>query len=254
MDYAQSIICEREKPLVDKQIITQRLTTPKLTSSVRNDSLATQTYDILHRDIISGQIKPGQRIGQTAIAKQLGVSERTVREAFSRLAGVGLAEYEPYKGISVVALSVDDIVEAYRMRSLIEGEALELCVRHITPQEIQQMKDLVSNMSDNVENAVLSEQANREFHWTYIRASHSKVVEKVLENLWEMMFGYNIIRQQWNSSIVAATDQEQHIAILEALIKKNGKLAAKYNRMHMGTTIQLIKDYFDSELETTEEP
>ncbi|HMD88912.1 MAG TPA: GntR family transcriptional regulator [Anaerolineaceae bacterium] len=215
----------------------------------KNSSLANMAYESIREAIITGRIKPGERIGQVELAKQLGVSERTVREALARLVAKGLAMHEPFKGVRVAVLPLAELREVYVMRALLEGRAMELAAGFITDGDLQRMRELlpltvVSNSSGSVENA---QEKNREFHWIPIRAAGSRTLARILEQLWEMMFAYELLYQNPDELAISRNDFAQHKELLEALEARNGKRAAQINSEHIYTTIQILLDRFEAQ-------
>lgn len=214
---------------------------PVLIAVSRKSNLANQAYDALHDAIITGRIKRGEHLGQASVARQLGISERTVREAFLRLVARGLAQHEPYKGITVTTLPFVEIAKLYHMRTLIECYAMELSVKRISEEEIQRMYDFL--LPPTLKNGYDPQQAqdfNHEFHWTYIRACGSKMVEKELEGLWDQIYSYGLSLQTYKTEEYARQDDEQHRIIINALEKRDAELATKVTRMHLESTVELL--------------
>ncbi|MHB0987676.1 MAG: GntR family transcriptional regulator [Bellilinea sp.] len=208
----------------------------------KTSSLAAIAYDSIREAITTGRIKPGERLGQVELAKELGVSERTVREAFARLAAKGLATHEPFKGVKVAALSLDDLHEVYVMRALLEGRAMELAASRIGPEDVQKMRELLpltvaGNMPESVKHA---QAANRDFHWIAIRASGSRILAMILEHLWELMFAYDLLYPNTDEADISKNDFTQHSELIAALEAGDGQKAAQINTQHITKTIQIL--------------
>lgn len=204
--------------------------------------LANVAYDSIREAIITGRIRPGERMGQVEIARELGVSERTVREAFARLVAKGLATHEPFKGVKVTALSLEDLHEVYVMRALLEGRALELAAGRINATELEQMRELLpltvaGNLPDSVKKA---QAANRDFHWIAIRASGSRIIATILEQLWELMFAYDLLYSNTDEGDISKNDFTQHSQLIAALGAGDGQKAAQINTEHITKTIQIL--------------
>lgn len=205
-------------------------------------SLVTIAYDYIREAILTGLIKPGERMGQVEFAKELNVSERTVREAFARLVAKGLIIHEPFKGVRVAALPLKELYEVYLMRALLESRAMELASSRISPEDLQKMRELlpmtkVGNTTESMKNA---QNANRDFHWIAIRASGSGVLAMVLEQLWELMFAYDILYQNTDEVDISKNDYTQHNNLIAALKAGNGSKAAQINTEHITKTIQIL--------------
>ena len=77
-------------------------------------------YEALRQEIIEGALPPGQKLVETRIAQEFGVSKTPAREALIRLQRDGLVELAPYRGARVVRPSSDDVLEVCELRLCIE--------------------------------------------------------------------------------------------------------------------------------------
>lgn len=81
--------------------------------------------DLLRGRIAEGRFPPGGHLSEEALGRDLGVSRNTLREAFRLLCHEGLAVHELHRGVSVRRLDVQDVVDLYRLRRLLEAAALQ---------------------------------------------------------------------------------------------------------------------------------
>jgi len=117
---------------------------------------ADDAYRILHDRIVSGELKPGQKMGEVEIAKSLGLSRTPVREAFHRLKSDGLLTHEPNKGAVVRQLDYQSISELYKIREVLEGTAAELAARYISPVELDALYEMLDlTLCQNARNRYL---------------------------------------------------------------------------------------------------
>lgn len=79
--------------------------------------------DNLRTSILAGEFRPGERMFEVNLSERLKVSRTPIREALKVLAGEGLLDYAPNRGYHVREYSVDDIVQAYEIRAVLEGLA-----------------------------------------------------------------------------------------------------------------------------------
>ncbi|MEU1026150.1 GntR family transcriptional regulator, partial [Streptomyces sp. NPDC005904] len=89
---------------------------------------------IKHR-ILTGELRPGQPLIETELARAYGVSKTPVREALKTLAGTGLVEMSQYKGATVRTVDAAMAREVYDVRLLLEPEALRRTVLRGAPLE-----------------------------------------------------------------------------------------------------------------------
>src|SRR5512145_2350390 len=105
--------------------------------------LKEEVYDALHRQIIAGKYKPGDWLRQEDIASQLGVSQTPVREALDLLVSSGLAERIPYRGVRVLKLTTEEIVDSYVLRLLLESTAVAATARIRTDEQLAALYRIV---------------------------------------------------------------------------------------------------------------
>ncbi len=210
--------------------------------SRRPESLGDVTYEALRDAIISGQLAAGEWLRQEALAKELDVSQMTVRDALNRLVGEGLAVRIPYKGVRVVALSPEDLKDIYEMRKLLEGLAAQVAAERITEEELDRMRELLPDtvVDASPESVPRAREANREFHEIVIQASRRRFLARVLRQIWDWidpMMLYNrttdtehgeSIRSKWGER-----DRIQHTRLLEALENRDGARAQEITREYV---------------------
>ena len=100
--------------------------TPQDMSSRTADpqNLTDRIAELMRERLILGEWAPGQRLSEAALCESLDISRSTVREAFRVLTKEGLLSHEPNKGVSVVVPSIASIIDIYRVRRMIECQAL----------------------------------------------------------------------------------------------------------------------------------
>ncbi len=87
-------------------------------------TLSEKVTDIVRQKLIIGELSPGQRLSEAALSEQLEISRNTLREVFRVLTQEGLLRYEPNRGVFVATPSIASIIDIYRVRRLIECQAL----------------------------------------------------------------------------------------------------------------------------------
>lgn len=81
--------------------------------------------NLLTDRLIAGELRPGARLSEAALAKEFDVSRNTLREAFRVLGEQGLVNHIPYRGVSVASPNTSDVIDIYRVRRHIECSVLE---------------------------------------------------------------------------------------------------------------------------------
>lgn len=196
--------------------------------------LSDAAFEALRQAILDRRLVPGEWLRQEALAKELGVSQITVREALNRLVNEGLCISVPYKGVRVVAPTLEDLEDIYALRGLLEGLAAELAASRITPEELTQMRELIpaTVVDADPRSVERARKANREFHAIAIHASGRRFLIQILRQVWDWIdplthyqrtLGAEAgteIRLRWGER-----DKIQHTRLLEALEAGDGPRA-----------------------------
>ncbi|MFV9504480.1 MAG: GntR family transcriptional regulator [Oscillochloridaceae bacterium umkhey_bin13] len=98
--------------------------------------------------IITGMIKPGERLIEATIAEELGVSRSPVREALSALEREGLMVNLPRRGYHVIDFTDRDIDEIYSLRLLLEREAMRRAIERMSPQQAKLLQAIVDQIGE----------------------------------------------------------------------------------------------------------
>lgn len=97
-------------------------------------------FETLRKAIVSGDIKPGERLMEVSLANQMGVSRTPVREAIRRLEAEGLVTMTPRKGTHVSELSVKDIMDVLEVRTVLDKLATELAAKRMQPAQLKALE------------------------------------------------------------------------------------------------------------------
>ncbi len=107
---------------------------------------SSEIKDLIKQAILSGELKPGERVVETRLARKLGVSQSPVREAIRELEIVGLIESRPYQGAFVRVVDKQGIIDAYKVRSALEIVAMQTIVHTITEAQLEELSTLMRKM------------------------------------------------------------------------------------------------------------
>lgn len=115
------------------------MTTRHFPHSPANPSLTDTVAETIRQKLIHGELRAGQRLSEATLSEQLEISRNTLREVFRILIKEGLLHHEPNRGVSVVVPSIADIIDIYRVRRLIECQALaQAWPRHPAHKRMEQ--------------------------------------------------------------------------------------------------------------------
>ncbi|MBC3950880.1 MULTISPECIES: GntR family transcriptional regulator [Pseudomonas] len=89
-----------------------------------NRTLGESITQEVRRMLVEGELVPGQRLSEAALAESLNISRNTLREAFRVLTREGLLKHEPNRGVTVAEPDMASIIDIYRVRRFIECKAI----------------------------------------------------------------------------------------------------------------------------------
>ncbi len=210
-------------------------------------SLREVVVDSLREAILDGSLRPGQRIQDSEVALQLGVSRTPVREALRQLEKDGLVRSTPNRGAIVNDLSKDDLEELYGIRAVLEGLAAARACSRITARELEDLQRLCEEMQAVVpfrseEDRIAFLSRDMEFHELLVEASQSP-------SLAEMLSGIRMrIRMVMATISVLARASAQaapeHKALLEAIRLRDRESAERLARQHVMDSMQRVMGLF----------
>jgi len=137
--------------------------------------------------IATGRLQPGEQIVQDTLALELGVSRVPLREALKILEGEGQVSYVAHRGYFVTELSLSDLLEVYRIRELLETEAVRRAVPLMTTEDVHRFEEAAADVRRAAEAADVPAMSttNRRFHFALISACAMPRLIRVLHVLWD---------------------------------------------------------------------
>lgn len=182
--------------------------------------LADQVKDRILEDILGGRHKPGSRIIETKVARELGTSQAPVREALRGLEALGVVEITPFRGSRVRRPSRREILEAYGVRSTLEGLGARQAVGRMTDEDVAELKGHLEAMraAARAEDDRALAEADARFHGRIVELADNVTLEKVWRSLEPFSRTYLTLTipgadPQWSA--------ELHAPILEALERRD---------------------------------
>ncbi|WP_144881796.1 GntR family transcriptional regulator [Microbacterium paraoxydans] len=114
----------------------------------RGESLGAQVARVLRQRIVRGELAPGARLTEEALAEEFAVSRGPVRDALTQLSFEKLVEVQRPRGVYIVGLTSDDVDQLYSLRGALEQLALSRAMRVDDHDRWQPMADAVQRMAE----------------------------------------------------------------------------------------------------------
>lgn len=176
-------------------------------------TLRSQISMIIQKRIREGVYKPGERIVETRLCKELSVSQAPVREAVLELAMMGILEERPFSGTFVRTVSPDEVSDIYEIRAFIEEYAARRACTYGNDELYRDIEAAIEKMED-CDNSEQFTEIDREFHESVLRASGSEALLRCWNSLHVTQWTYQSIL---NTSKTFRQIIEEHKAILELI-------------------------------------
>ena len=189
----------------------------------------------IQRRILTGESKPGERLSQQSLARELGVAQGTVRESLLELQWLGLVESIDHLGVFVDNLDASRICEAYLVREVMEGLAARLACSYAGRADIVELR----NMADNIyrlsqEKDSDTASLDRSFHLHITELSQNSTLIRLSQTYRVLGMTVRAFREP---SIIHA----EHLRIVEAIEHNFAEEAERQARGHVVGAREMIE-------------
>ena len=208
-----------------------------------------QIADQIRTLIGSGEVAPGARLpAERDLARQLGVSRPSLREALIALEVEGLLDVRVGSGIYVAQAGgggrgfelngASGPFEVIRARWMIEGECAALAAKHGTAAQLRAIRGAHANLLRESKRHHNPLDADRAFHVAIAQATGNSALELVVQTLWDQRVGplYRALEIKLEYPAMAAETTDEHEAVLLAVLAREPAAARAAMRRHMDMT------------------
>lgn len=200
-----------------------------------------RVFHQLLREILSGILRPRDRLSERELVARFGVSRTPVREAIKRLFAKGFLMVGP-KGVAVIRdITRQEVEELYAVRFLLERTAADLTVRNITSEEIARLEEI----NRRFEKAVLERDLPKmldikaEFHETTANATRNRWLAEILINLREK--AYVVRYASWQDISHAEETIKVHEEMIDCLRRQDQEGYWKLVLDHIRTPLEMYR-------------
>lgn len=197
-------------------------------------------FQTLRKAILRGELKPGERLMEIALANKLGVSRTPVREAIRMLEQEGLVIMIPRKGAQVAQITMKDLNDVLEVRMGLEELAMQFACKRITQEQVAELKRALLEIerlmaSDDV---TALAQADVDFHDIIYRATDNRRLNQIINNVREQMYRYRV--EYLKDSRTRGTLLQEHREIYQAVATRDVEKARACIRQHIMNQQQSI--------------
>jgi len=207
-----------------------------------------QIADQIRRLIGKGAVAPGERLpAERDLARRLGVSRPSLREALIALeveglldvrVGSGIYVAQPGGGARVEIGSASGPFEVIRARWMIEGECAALAAKHGTAAQLRAIRAAHADLQREAKRHHNPLDADRAFHVRIAQATGNSALELMVQTLWDQRVGplYRALEVKLEYPAMAGDTLNEHQTVLEAILAREPAAARLAMRRHMDMT------------------
>lgn len=208
----------------------------------RAESLGERVYAQLLEAIVTGAIRPGEKIRELELSRRYGVSRGPVRDAIRRLEHYRLVVHTPNVGARVVELSPQVLHETFMVREAMEGLAARLAAENMTDAEIAELGTLLAEHEADIDDPDVFARGDRDldFHYRIVRGAKNALVSEILgEDLYQLLRLYRY--QHRGAPKRGRRVLVEHRRVFEAIADRDGELAEIMMRRHIATARRVLE-------------
>lgn len=190
-------------------------------------------FHTLQEAILSGELKPGERLMEVQLAKKLGVSRTPVREAIRKLELEGMAVTIPRKGAVVAKMTEKDMEDVLQVRRALEELAVQIACEQISMSQMKELKEAMEEFEKATKGDDMKAVTNADvrFHEIIYCSTGNKRLMSIMSNFSEQMYRYRVeyLKEKENYPVLV----EEHRQIVDNLQKRNQEAVVEIMRRHV---------------------
>jgi DNA-binding GntR family transcriptional regulator len=207
----------------------------------RPATTAQQVLESLRQGLVSGTLRPGQRVTQEDVAVRLGVSVAPVREALRVLEQEGQLVYRPRRGYFVTELRIEDLEEIYELRRVLEERVARLALPKLDEDTLTRVRAAAEECELAGESADVSRElaANRRFHFGLLEGADQPHTMRMIRLLWDSTEAYRAT--YYNSPAERRRAAKAHKRILAAVAARDADRLVAELDAHRDRALEVLR-------------
>ena len=190
-------------------------------------------FNTLRKAILTGQLKPGDRLMEVHLANKLGVSRTPIREAIHKLEQEGLVTMVPRRGAEVAKITERSLQDVLEVRRALDVLSVELACERISEDELEQLKKACRQFEEATHSGDTTAIAKADvaYHDIIVQATGNQRLQQLVNHLAEQMYRYRFVYLKDVSQHEKLV--EEHREILECILQRDKKKASEAAKKHI---------------------
>lgn len=189
--------------------------------------------DQLEQDIVTGVLRPGERLDEQSLAARFCVSRTPIREALMQLASTGLVQLQARRGAFVASLGLREVIERFEVMAALEGACAALAARRLSDDEraslIEAHEACIREAASGDADAYYY--ANEQFHRRIYESSRNAYLAEQARQLHDRLKPYRRLQLRARSRV--ASSLAEHQAVVDALLAGDSERADRLLKDHI---------------------
>ena len=208
---------------------------------LQSSSLVSAVQHEIERRILQGDLQPGDKLIEAALAQDLGVSRGPVREAFRMLEEAGLLRQEKNRGVFVRQIPLEEALEIFELRAMMDEAAGRALAPAVTPDQLRDLRARV----DAMERAVKAADAdayhllNLDFHDTLVAMTGKRKLTALYRRLINQLSLFR--RLNLSDAAQLPSSVNEHRTIVKSIAAGDGDAAGRLMRDHALRSMERVR-------------
>jgi DNA-binding GntR family transcriptional regulator len=214
---------------------------PQAARAAAQPAGATQRIvDAITTAIVERRLMPGTKLAEQQIADIFKVSRTLVRQALNQLSRDHLVTLAPARGASVAQPSVDEARQIFEVRKMVEAAMVRQLCATITDAQLDELREHLKHEADAVARTDVTGRTRllADFHVVLARLLGNEVLAQLLADL---LSRCSLIALMYQSSHSAAHSQDEHVAIVDAIQRRDARAATRLMDSHLGNVERYLQ-------------
>lgn len=197
-------------------------------------------FNTLRQAILTGEMKPGERLMEIHLANKLGVSRTPIREAIRKLELEGLVIMIPRRGAEVAQITWKSLKDVLEVRRALDVLAIELACDRMTQEELQELYRACESFAEATRKKDVREiaEADVALHDFIVAATRNNRLIQLVNNLAEQMYRYRF--EYIKDSSQHERLIQEHNDMYQSILRKDKESAARAVRKHIDNQEEAI--------------
>jgi DNA-binding GntR family transcriptional regulator len=197
-------------------------------------------FNTLRQEILTGKLKPGERLMEIHLANKLGVSRTPIREAIRKLELEGLVVMIPRRGAEVAQITLKSLEDVMEVRRALDVLAIELACERMSNDDLEKLHVACENFNVAVKTKDTRKiaEADVEFHDIIVASTGNSRLIQLVNNLSEQMYRYRF--EYLKDDTTHDTLKKEHLEMYLSIVRKDKETAAKTVKKHIDNQEQAI--------------